>query len=162
MPRRFGRSLVNHDGNGITMKMQTTAADLFGDTVYIYTRAQGLADGVLVDVSSAAREAGIVWPMAMSAAAWADCVEWTSADDKRKATLQDEAGRLWDVVWMASRAIRGALRRGHDDSTPIRFQLYRVPREGRGIRPRLVELNLIVGPGDHGEPTITVLQPGED
>ena len=63
--------------------------------------------------------------------------------------------RLWDVLWMASRAAR----RGGQE---IRFQLYRVPRGGRGMRPRLVTLKVICGPGDEGEPVITIMLPGED
>jgi hypothetical protein len=38
----------------------------------------------------------------------------------------------------------------------------RIPREGRGVRPRLVHLKFIVGPDDNGRPCITVMMPGED
>jgi Family of unknown function (DUF6573) len=42
------------------------------------------------------------------------------------------------------------------------FQLYRVPRDGRSRDAVLVTLKLIVGPGDAGEPVITILLPDED
>jgi len=42
------------------------------------------------------------------------------------------------------------------------FQLYRVPRDGLSTEAVLVTLKLIVGPGDAGEPVITVLLPNED
>ncbi len=74
------------------------------DLIYAYSRAQAVADGVLVDVTATAREAGFTVPVAMTCATWADCVEWTEETDRRKATDQDESGRLWDVVWMAHRA----------------------------------------------------------
>ncbi|SCC94452.1 conserved hypothetical protein [Thiomonas sp. X19] len=143
----------------------TTAADLFGEPIHIYTRAQAIEDGMLIDVSGTAREAGIVWPVAITSAVWSDACAWTDADDKRKgggACWQSESGRLWDAVWMASRAIRAGLRRGHDGRDPILFQVLRIPREGRGVRPRLATLKLQVGPGDAGEPVITIMLPGED
>ena len=141
-----------------------SAAALFGAPISVYTRVQAIADGVLVDVSSTAREAGIVWPVAMTHAAWADCVAWTAIEDvrKREYTGQSESGRLWDVVWMASLAIRAGLRRGQDGTAPMPFQLYRVPRDGRGVRPRVTTLQLQVGPGDAGEPVITIMLPGQD
>jgi hypothetical protein len=36
--------------------------------------ADGLRDGVLIDVSAVAREAGFKFPVALTAAAWAKCV----------------------------------------------------------------------------------------
>ena len=71
-----------------------------GDFVYRYSRAQALADGVLIDVADIAREAGFRVAVAITAQAWADCVAWSEADSLRQVT-QDEAGRLWDVLWLA-------------------------------------------------------------
>ncbi len=76
------------------------------DVIHTHTRAQLIEDGDLIDVSETAREAGFTVPVAITRAAWADCVEWTAETDKRKATIQDEAGRLWDVVYMARLAAR--------------------------------------------------------
>lgn len=144
--------------------MQTTTADFFGDPISTYTRQQALEDGQLIDVSTAAREAGIVWPVAMTSAVWADCVEWTDADEARKGyTGQSESGRLWDVVWMLSLAVRGALRRGLDASQqPLYFSLLCTPTAGRGVMPRKVTLKFMVRPGDEGRPCITMMLPGED
>lgn len=132
--------------------------ELFGEVIHSYTRAQAIEDGVLVDVSETARQAGFVWPVAMTAAAWEDCVAWSEEDSRRQA-YQDETGRLWDVVWMASRAVKAAARAGEQASL---FQLFRVPRGGRGVRPRLATLKVMVGPGDGSEPVITILLPHED
>jgi hypothetical protein len=41
-----------------------------GDLVHRYTRADALRDGVLIDVTETAREAGIRWPVALTCAAW--------------------------------------------------------------------------------------------
>lgn len=150
--------------------MQTTTAaatlrEVFGEPISSYTRAQAIADGVLIDVSTTAREAGIVWPVALTSAAWADCVEWTDADEKRKGySGQSESGRLWDVCWMLSRVVLRAARQGlqASPSHPLYVELLRTPREGRGIKPRLVHLKFIAGADEHGRSCITAMLPNED
>ena len=148
--------------------MQTTTTDamreFFGEPIHVYTRAQAIEDGQLIDVSTTAREAGIVWPVALTSAAWADCVEWTDATEARKGyTGQSESGRLWDVIWMLSLAVRGALRRGLDASRqPLFYTLLRTPAAGRGVMPRKVIMKYMVGRGDDGRPCITVMLPNED
>jgi len=134
------------------------SGNIFGDVIYAYTRAQAIEDGVLVDVAEIAREAGFRFPVAMTATVWSDCVEWSDEDSKRQ-TRQDEPGRLWDVLWMGMCAARGAASR---NKSQISFSLYRVPRGGRGVRPRLAHLKLVIGPGDGGEPVITIMLPNED
>lgn len=138
------------------MQTEQSLGDIFGAPIHTYTRAQALEDGVLVDVTETAREAGFRIPVAMTAAAWADTVEWTEADSKRQ-TGQDQSGRLRDVVWMAYLAAR----RGGTESRKA-FQLLRVPRGGRGVRPRLTTLHIHIGPDDAGNPVITLLTPNED
>lgn len=133
-----------------------TMNDSFGELIYSYTRQQAIEDGYLIDVSELAVEAGFRVPVAVTRAAWADCVEWSEVDSRRQ-TYQDEAGRLWDVLWMAM----SAARRGAGVQRLV-FQLYRVPRGGHGVRPRLVKLVAHIGPGDDGDPVITILLPGED
>jgi len=59
---------------------------------------------------------------------------------------------------MASHAIRTS----KDAGDRLLFQLYRVPRDGHAMDAELTTLKLIVGPGDDGEPVITVLLPEED
>lgn len=135
-------------------------AELFADAeiIHAYTRAQALAEGALVDAGPMAREAGFRAPVALTRAAWVDCVAWTEADNKRKGgALQDEKGRLWDVLWMASLAARRA---GSRQRVP--FELYRVPVAGRGATARKITLALMIGPGDEGEPVITIGLPHED
>lgn len=139
------------------MQQEPLVDPVFGPVICRYTRAQALEDGVLVDVSETAREAGIRWPVAMTAAVWSDCVAWSEADSHRQAH-QDQAGRLWDVLWMAGRALRGAA----ENATELRFELLRVPRDGKSTRPVLTRLKLMAGPGDDGLPVLTVLLPEED
>jgi hypothetical protein len=127
------------------------------DFVYTYTRAQALADGVLADASVLAREAGFKLPVALTAAAWAECVAWTADDTEQTGVPQDEAGRLWDVLWLAGHAAR-LHRNSH--SNRCEFSVLRVPRGQR--RAQSCALVLHIGPGDAGEPVVTVMLPGED
>lgn len=124
------------------------------DVIHAYTRDDAIQDGVLVDVSQAAREAGFRIPVAVTARAWSECVAWPETES----LCQDESGRLWDVVFMAAAAARRAARRGEGDRTT--FDLHVVPRGERV--PRLTTLVLHVGPGDRGEAVATLMRPGED
>src|SRR5689334_6141268 len=84
------------------------------DLIHRYTRAEALRDGVLIDVSETAREAGIRWPVALTVAAWAKCVAIPPG-----VACQDEAGRLWDVVYLLRCAI------GRSQSGPeLRFGVH--------------------------------------
>ena len=133
------------------------SGDGFGPLIYQYSRADAVADGVLIDVSVMAREAGFKWPVAMTAAVWEDCVAWLQ-DDSARQTPQDEAGRLWDVLFLAAYAIRTA---PHTNSQLL-FEILRVPRDERTTAAVRVALKLLVGPGDRGEPVVTVLLPSEN
>ena len=126
--------------------------ELFGEVISTYSRAQALADGVLVDAGPMAKEAGFRFHTAITVAAWSNCVAWTDEDSERQ-VHQDQSGRLWDVLYMAQHAISTS--RNHGDR--LTFELYRVPRDGRSTEAKITTLKLIVGPGDNGEPVITIL-----
>lgn len=128
-----------------------TPEELFGPVIYSYTRAQAIADGYQVDVSKVAAEAGITFPVFLTRAVWAAYVEVPPGVE-----AQDEAGRLWDVLWMLRHAIRKSA--GGDR---LSFALY-VRNDNR--RPRLVTLRAQCGPVDENDPrpAITVMMPDED
>lgn len=137
------------------MKEEPTAADrqnFFGGVIYAYTRAQAVADGVQVDVTKTAQEAGITIPVFITRAAYDAYVTVPP-----NVTGQDEAGRLWDVVWMLRYAINRA--RGHTDRVPV--ALY-VRNDNRVAK--LVKLVAQCGPLDMHDPSpaITVMMPDED
>lgn len=122
------------------------------NVVYAYTRENAIEDGVLVDVTETAKEAGIRFPVALTAAVWADAVDWQDKDGY----WQDEAGRLWDVLYMAAYAMRTA----RQDGNELIYNMMRVPKGKK--RAVNVQYKLIVGPGDNMEPVITILLPRED
>jgi len=116
-------------------------------------------DGVLVDVTEAAKSRGFLYPVAMTAAAFSDCVEWSEETAARKDCAQDESGRLQDVLWNALLAVRAQSRRGAPE---VLFNTYRVPVAGKGVMPRKVLLKIVVHGGDLGEPVMTIMLPEED
>lgn len=126
-----------------------TPHEVFGDLVHSYTRAQAIADGALVDVSTTAREAGIRFPVAITRAAWERCVAVPAG-----VRCQDEAGRLWDVLWV----LRHTTRWGG----PVEMFAVHVRNDNRDRVPPLIHLKSVVGPGDNGEPIVTVMLPEED
>lgn len=119
------------------------------DYVFVYTRAQAIEDGVLRDISPLAQEAGFRVPVAISHAAWSECVA-VAPDD----VAQDETGRLWDVL----QCLRFAARQLCGERL-LHFQVL-VARGG--MRPLPVRLKALCGPGDDGEAVITILLPDED
>jgi hypothetical protein len=121
------------------------------DLVHRYTRAQAVEDGVLIDVSTVASEAGITYPVALTRAAWERCVAVPPGVE-----CQDEVGRLWDVLWLLRLAI------GQSGGGPkVRFGVH-VRNDNREGTPPLVRLKAVCGPGGQGEPVVTVMGPEED
>ncbi len=139
------------------MDQQQSVTDIFGPTIHSYTRAQAIDDGILIDVSEIAKESGFKFPVALTRAAWEDCVAWNDDCNKRQ-TYQDESGRLWDVLQMLHFAIKCS----RDSNPEMLFKLSRVPRGGRCRLARDVTLKSIIGPGDTPEPVLTIMLPNED
>jgi len=124
--------------------------------VFTYTRAEALADGVLLDVSPLAREAGFQIPVALTVGLWATY----GAPDK---TPAGDQGTVWDVLWMLRCAAIGILPaklERHPHGETLWFELELTLR-GK-TQPELVLLKAISGPGDAGEPVLTILLPHED
>lgn len=120
------------------------------DLIFAYSRAEAIEDGVLVDVTTTAQEAGIKYPVALTRAVWCRCVEVPEGVE-----CQDEAGRLWDLLCM----LRNAIRNAKPGTTIVLYQLH-VRNDNR--RPKLVTLKAVCGPNDDGSPCITVMEPNED
>ena len=95
--------------------MQNQPDNLWGDPIFSYTRAQAIADGVLVDLTTAADDkgqrlcpqAGFKVPVAITRTAWAQTIEvggsWKPDGEGELLELkggQSLTGRLWDLLWM--------------------------------------------------------------
>lgn len=118
------------------------------EIIYSYSRQQAIEDGVLIDVTHTAKEAGIAFPTALTSSVWGRYVAVPDGIE-----FQDEAGRLWDILWMFRTEARK--RRG----SQILFSLY---VQNDNTAPKLVTLKAICGPGDEAEPVITIMLPNED
>jgi hypothetical protein len=129
-----------------------TAANIFGPVLYTYSRSQAVADGLQVEVSKVANEAGIRFPVFLTRAVYDSFVRVPPG-----VTGQDEAGRLWDLVWM----LRFAIRKAQHGQARLPFALY-VRNDNK--TPRLIKLVAMCGPLDIDDPrpAITIMLPDED
>lgn len=139
----------------------------FGEVISTYTRAEAIADGVLIDLGTFSfregltilQEAGFRYPVAISAAAFARAI---AEPDAPLPPCQDLSGRMWDVVFMLSLACRMAAA----NPSELRFKVsvinwLRDSSYTKTIR-ETIQLKAICGPGDNAEPVITIMLPGED
>jgi DNA repair protein RadC len=118
--------------------------------IYSYTRSQALADGVLVDVSQMASEAGFRYLTAITA----DLHARLTPNQWEVDLGQSYEGRVWDVVFMASFA---ALHAGKADQSQFEASLFEVDQDPPHITHRsTLKLWIAVGPGDQAEPVITI------
>ena len=139
------------------MSNDTNQDPIFGPVIHAYTRAEAIDDGVLVAVpQTASRAAGFKVPMAMTATAWGAVGFSTDlAELLAKATAVLSAAML-EYRQCAHRASMGL-------GAPVGDRLafaYDAEREDGGVD--VVQLVLVIGPGDNAEPVGTVMLPGED
>lgn len=130
----------------------------FGPVIYAYTRAQALADGVQIDVSKVAAEAGLRFPVFLTRAVYDRFVRVPPS-----VTGQDEPGRLWDVVWMTRFAIMRMRAGRQSEPVASRLPVALYVRNDTGPA-RLVKLIASCGPLDidDPQPAITIMLPDED
>lgn len=120
------------------------------EVVFSYSRAEAIDDGVLVDVSATAKEAGFKFPVAITQG-----VYHSLTPNKTESAYQDFEGRLWDVLSM----LRLAVRKSQGSQIDFKVLIARSVYNGKA---KLEEFKAICGPGDNYEPVITILLPHED
>ena len=153
--------------------MNSEISNLKSEIVYAYTRSQAIADGMQVEVTKTAQEAGprfakrtaylghpssgglgkpIKFPVFLTRTVFDAYVALPEG-----VTGQDEAGRLWDIVWM----LRFGILRSRPGCDRIPVALY-VRNDNQ--RSRLIKLIATCGPLDidDPQPAITVMMPDED
>ena len=135
-----------------------TLTSLFSNNeiIFVYTRADAISDGVLVELSDQiVSEAGIKVKVAVTRAVWDDYLSPSYLDELPGQSVE---GRIWDLLWMFG----SAARRSRHAST-IQFRvLFVTMKESGSIVTEDVLLKAVCGPGDEGEPVITIMLPWED
>src|SRR5436190_22855001 len=135
-----------------TMNNENSQSDC-GPVIYTYTRSQAIADGFQIEVTKTAAEAGIRFHVFITRGVYEKCVAVLPG-----VTGQDEAGRLWDVVWM----LRFAIIRSKPGTSRLIVALY--VRNSDSHPARVTKLIATAGAVDVDDPSpaITVRLPDED
>ena len=121
--------------------------------IYCYSRRDALADGVHIDVSKTAAEAGIRFPVFITRTIYERFVAVPDG-----VTCQDEAGRLWDILWM----FRHAIIKAPEGQNPVTVELY--VRNSNDQPAELVSLIAECGALDFDDPkpAITIYLPEDN
>jgi hypothetical protein len=122
----------------------------WGEPIHTYTRAEALADGVLFDVRKTAREAGFRASVALTTSVWASV---DNLSGKYVSAEHSPEGWLWDLLFVAAHAAR---RRANRNTNSFVYALVMPVGDGTNYRAKCQ-----VGPGDGGEPGVTIMRPDE-
>jgi len=126
------------------------------EIIFAYTRADAISDGVLVELSDQiVSEAGIKVKVAVTRAVWDGYLAPSFLDELPG---QNVEGRIWDLLWMFGCAAR---RTRHASTIQFRV-LFVTMKESGSIVTEDVLLKAVCGPGDEGEPVITIMLSWED
>lgn len=118
------------------------------EVIHSYTRAEAIADGFLFDVSEIARAERFRFPVAFGFYAYTDAVDF---DGKTAAY----PARITAVL----SAAREAIRDWPESAYRGEFQIDRAEGDAE---PDLLTLTAHCGPGDQGEPVITIMRPADE
>ena len=121
------------------------------ETVYVYSRTQALASGALRDITELARDAGFGYPVALTEDAWTHAVAWDHDDEQG----QSVTSRTRAVLTTARAA--ASTRRPSRAPDRYEFIVLRLINGSADTRPHPIRLVLRVGPGDDGEPVVTIM-----
>jgi hypothetical protein len=127
------------------------------DIIHSYTRAEALKDGVLVDVSEAAKSLGFLTPVAFTQDVHGNHVQPSNVT--RPEDAQERITGILTALRAAhAREVRTrTLQAG--DSVIFRLPL---PAGAEASRAPVHYLKALLGPGDAGEPVVTVCEVYED
>jgi len=134
-----------------------TSAFSPSDLIYSYSRSQALNDGVLIPADpDLCREAGFKIPIAITDHLWG-LIEPGNLDE---IPSQSVTGRLWDLLWMFRLSVSDPKNHGKNQ---LRYKLVLLEKKpGCPCRLEQYDISAVCGPGDQGEPVITLMLPEDD
>lgn len=132
------------------MNEQQSLEEIFGGVIYAYTQQQAIEDGVLVDVTEMAKEAGFKWPVAITSGLHA--VINDIPEEYKK--YQDYKGRLWDLLYIGYLEARMG---GFASQISYRLIMHHE-------NSKFLDVKMVCGPmgPDDPSPAITIMLPDED
>ncbi len=119
--------------------------------IYSYTRKQAIEDGVLIDITSQAQESGFKIPVAVTDHLYHGYVVPPGGLEGEGQSIE---GRLHDLLMMTMAAAASRW-----SGSEVEFECIFL------MKPNTIEkIKCIaaVGPGDQGEPVMTIMLPGDD
>ena len=119
--------------------------------IFSYTRAQAIEDGVLIDVTAQAKEAGFKIHTVVTDNLFHTYIAPPAGLEGEG---QSVFGRLHDLFMVLRTAILG---KSATDYLELDVLFLMAP-----VRRERVRIIAVVGPGDHGEPVMTIMLPGDD
>ena len=119
------------------------------------TRQQMIENGLLIDISEQAREAGYAVPVAVTKAVWNKYV--LPGEDSNLQATQDTSIRLKMILITLAIAIRKSHKR-----SVINFRLFPMPKYGIFLKTKFVLLKSKVAFGDDKERVLSIMLPRED
>ena len=128
--------------------------DFWGEVIYAYTRKQAIDDGMLIDVTKTAKEAGFHDSTVITAALY----ERLQCTKKEKSEGQSYEGRLWDVLFVGITKVRAYVT-ARKPRGPFRLDVTITVREEQGngkVKPVLMDYCVDFNLGDEGELVITI------
>ena len=119
--------------------------------IFSYTRAQAITDGVLIDVTAQAAEVGFKVHTVVTDHLYNSYLVPPAGLEGEGQSVE---GRLHDLLFrtlLAAKAIR--------DSDRAEFDVLFLMAPGRWDTAHVVA---VIGPGDQGEPVLTIMLPEDD
>lgn len=129
----------------------TMPTDDSSNVVYAYSRAQAILDGVLVDVTETAKAIGFKLHTVVTDHLFHGYVEVPTGLEGEG---QSVTGRLHDLMVLVLFAARRAV---NTDRVTFKVDFLMAPG-----RKETVDVVAHIGPGDHGEPVLTIMLPEDD
>lgn len=130
--------------------------------IFSYTRAQAIADGVLIHLPLASRF-GFKVPVAITSAGHGSAIAWDECDPNAAEIASMREAAVLQAAVHAAKALTRRQNAGDHVARPDRidFTVECLANDGSG-RLISVAFYMLIGPGDDAEPVGTIMLPDED